>query len=55
MLDLCPILSTSFYVDLCLLCPSWKTSNAVRACPNRIIEPIFPNVGMVALNFCDGA
>ena len=30
-------------------------SHAVRVCPNRISEPIFPNVGIIALHFCDGA
>ena len=31
MLDRCLLLSASTYVDLCESCPSWKTSNAVRA------------------------
>ena len=55
MLDRCLLLSTNTYVDLCGLCSTWETSHAVRVCPNRISEPIFPNVGIIALHFCDGA
>ena len=55
MLDRCLLLSTNTYVDLCGLCSTWGNSHAVRVCPNRISEPIFPNVGIIALHFCDGA